>query len=305
MVAWSDEQREALAGIEATRAGERLRRTRGRVDLEELYAPRAEPRARARRARSRSRARGSSARSPPRWPSRPRRSRRRLRAGPERARSAAVRPSGGGPRARDGEGRRYGPRTWSTRPVCAATRSTRCSATPSSRVTPRRGELIVFDKLARGLVNHVLLPVPTEKTKGVLVSPTVYGNVLLGPTADDVDDKTRPLDHRGRARVPDGGRGARILPALDGARGDRDLRRAAGRDRAPRLPAQRPRRTSATSARAGSARPGSRARWRSPSGSREALAGAGLDLAAKPAADRPADAEHRRVRLAPLPGRAS
>src|SRR5919204_60705 len=58
------------------------------------------------------------------------------------------------------------------------------------KVTPRRGELIVFDKLARGLVNHVLLPVPTEKTKGVLVSPTVYGNVLLGPTADDIDDKT-------------------------------------------------------------------------------------------------------------------
>src|SRR5215216_7130969 len=58
------------------------------------------------------------------------------------------------------------------------------------KVTPRRGELIVFDKLARGLVNHVLLPVPTEKTKGVLVSPTVYGNVLLGPTAQDIEDKT-------------------------------------------------------------------------------------------------------------------
>src|SRR6185437_7277609 len=58
------------------------------------------------------------------------------------------------------------------------------------RVTPRRGELIVFDKLARGLVNHVLLPVPTEKTKGVLVSPTIYGNVLLGPTAEDIEDKT-------------------------------------------------------------------------------------------------------------------
>jgi glycerol-3-phosphate dehydrogenase len=57
------------------------------------------------------------------------------------------------------------------------------------RVTPRRGELIVFDKLARGLVNQVLLPVPTEKTKGVLVSPTIYGNVLLGPTADDIEDK--------------------------------------------------------------------------------------------------------------------
>ena len=57
-------------------------------------------------------------------------------------------------------------------------------------VTPRRGQLIVYDKLARPLINHVLLPVPTSKTKGVLISPTVYGNILLGPTAEDLDDKT-------------------------------------------------------------------------------------------------------------------
>ena len=36
-------------------------------------------------------------------------------------------------------------------------------------VRPRRGELIVYDKLASGLLHHVLLPVPTAKTKGVLV----------------------------------------------------------------------------------------------------------------------------------------
>ncbi len=58
------------------------------------------------------------------------------------------------------------------------------------KVMPRRGELIVYDKLARSLVNHVLLPVPTVITKGVLISPTVYGNVLLGPTAEDLSDKT-------------------------------------------------------------------------------------------------------------------
>jgi L-2-hydroxyglutarate oxidase LhgO len=60
----------------------------------------------------------------------------------------------------------------------------------SFKVMPRRGQLIIFDKLARPLVNHVLLPVPTSKTKGVLISPTVYGNILLGPTAEDLDDKT-------------------------------------------------------------------------------------------------------------------
>ncbi len=53
-------------------------------------------------------------------------------------------------------------------------------------IRPRRGELIVFDKLARALLRSILLPVPTARTKGVLVAPTVYGNVLLGPTAEDV-----------------------------------------------------------------------------------------------------------------------
>ena len=56
-------------------------------------------------------------------------------------------------------------------------------------VTPRRGELIVFDKLSRPLVRHVLLPVPTGTTKGVLVAPTVFGNVMLGPTAVDIERK--------------------------------------------------------------------------------------------------------------------
>ncbi len=55
-------------------------------------------------------------------------------------------------------------------------------------IRPRRGELIVYDKLARSLLSSILLPVPTARTKGVLVAPTVYGNVLLGPTADDIDD---------------------------------------------------------------------------------------------------------------------
>lgn len=80
-------------------------------------------------------------------------------------------------------------------------------------VTARRGELIVFDKLARGLVNHILLPVPSAKTKGVLVSPTVYGNLLLGPTADDVPDKEdRSTTAGGLASLlSDGGR---IVPRM-------------------------------------------------------------------------------------------
>jgi glycerol-3-phosphate dehydrogenase len=80
-------------------------------------------------------------------------------------------------------------------------------------VTPRRGELIVFDKLSRRLVSHVLLPVPTATTKGVLVAPTVFGNVILGPTAVDVerkDDTGSTAD--GIAQLLDAGR--RIMPTL-------------------------------------------------------------------------------------------
>jgi glycerol-3-phosphate dehydrogenase len=80
-------------------------------------------------------------------------------------------------------------------------------------VRPRRGELIVFDKLARPLVRHVLLPVPTARGKGVLVAPTVYGNVLLGPTADDVDDRSATgTTAAGLAALR--AQGARIVPRL-------------------------------------------------------------------------------------------
>ena len=80
-------------------------------------------------------------------------------------------------------------------------------------VTPRRGQLIVFDKLARGLLEHIILPVPTATTKGVLVSPTVYGNILLGPTAEDLPDKNASQTTQAGL---DGllAMGRRILPAL-------------------------------------------------------------------------------------------
>jgi glycerol-3-phosphate dehydrogenase len=56
-------------------------------------------------------------------------------------------------------------------------------------VTPRRGELIVFDKLSRPLVRQIVLAVPTPVSKGVLVAPTVFGNVMVGPTAENVPRK--------------------------------------------------------------------------------------------------------------------
>jgi glycerol-3-phosphate dehydrogenase len=80
-------------------------------------------------------------------------------------------------------------------------------------IRPRRGELIVFDKLARTLLSSILLPVPTPRTKGVLIAPTVYGNVLLGPTAEDIADRSDTATTApGLTSLRAAGR--RILPAL-------------------------------------------------------------------------------------------
>jgi len=56
-------------------------------------------------------------------------------------------------------------------------------------VTPRRGELLVFDKLARPKVPCIVLAVPSSRGKGVLVSPTIYGNVMVGPTSENLRDR--------------------------------------------------------------------------------------------------------------------
>jgi glycerol-3-phosphate dehydrogenase len=82
-------------------------------------------------------------------------------------------------------------------------------------VTPRRGELIVFDKLSRPLVRHILLAVPTKVSKGVLVSPTVFGNLMVGPTADDVERKD-DTSSTGAGLAHLQREAGRIVPALQG-----------------------------------------------------------------------------------------
>lgn len=55
-------------------------------------------------------------------------------------------------------------------------------------IIPRRGEYILMHKNQGKLVNHVLFQAPTEKGKGVLVTKTLFGNLMLGPNAQAVDD---------------------------------------------------------------------------------------------------------------------
>ena len=56
-------------------------------------------------------------------------------------------------------------------------------------ITARKGEYCLLDKDAGTHVTHTIFQLPSKMGKGVLVSPTVHGNLLVGPTALDVEDK--------------------------------------------------------------------------------------------------------------------
>lgn len=56
-------------------------------------------------------------------------------------------------------------------------------------IVPRRGDYILLDRAAQGYVRHTVFQLPTKFGKGVLVTPTVHGNTIIGPSAVDIDDK--------------------------------------------------------------------------------------------------------------------
>ncbi len=58
------------------------------------------------------------------------------------------------------------------------------------KVVARRGQFFILDKNTSCKVNKIVLPIPTKITKGKLMCPTIHGNMLVGPTAEDLDDKT-------------------------------------------------------------------------------------------------------------------
>ena len=65
----------------------------------------------------------------------------------------------------------------------------RLLGTAQLKIRPRKGQFVVFDKAASKLVRSILLPVPTERTKGIVVCRTIFGNVLVGPTAEEQDSR--------------------------------------------------------------------------------------------------------------------
>lgn len=57
-------------------------------------------------------------------------------------------------------------------------------------IIPRKGEYCLFDKAVGGTVKRTIFQLPTKMGKGVLVTPTIDGNLLIGPNALDIEDKT-------------------------------------------------------------------------------------------------------------------
>ena len=56
-------------------------------------------------------------------------------------------------------------------------------------ITPRRGDYCLLDRSTEGFVTHTIFQLPSKFGKGVLVTPTVHGNTLIGPTAIDIENK--------------------------------------------------------------------------------------------------------------------
>jgi len=57
------------------------------------------------------------------------------------------------------------------------------------KIKPLKGEYRLFDKQWGSLVGHILFPIPTKLTKGILVAPTVHNNLLIGPNSYQVEEK--------------------------------------------------------------------------------------------------------------------
>ena len=57
------------------------------------------------------------------------------------------------------------------------------------KITPRRGDYFLLDRSVGNYVSKTIFTLPTKLGKGVLVAPTVHGNLIVGPTAIDIVDK--------------------------------------------------------------------------------------------------------------------
>jgi glycerol-3-phosphate dehydrogenase len=84
---------------------------------------------------------------------------------------------------------------------------------PDFAITPRKGEYLVFDK-AEITINNILFPVPTETSKGILVTTTIHGNTIIGPNSQNIHDKEdRSVTREGLDAVWQGA--TKLIPTLN------------------------------------------------------------------------------------------
>ncbi len=81
-------------------------------------------------------------------------------------------------------------------------------------IIPRRGEYMLLDKTAGRHISHTIFQLPSKMGKGILVTPTTHGNLLVGPTADNLEDKEALCTTReGLAKVAaDSARSVKDIP---------------------------------------------------------------------------------------------
>eukprot|EP01087_Luapelamoeba_hula_P008219 TRINITY_DN2043_c0_g1_i1.p1 TRINITY_DN2043_c0_g1~~TRINITY_DN2043_c0_g1_i1.p1 ORF type:complete len:460 (-),score=53.46 TRINITY_DN2043_c0_g1_i1:226-1605(-) len=97
--------------------------------------------------------------------------------------------------------------------LCPSDGSLSSTSTPF-KVVPRKGQFLVYDKPpTTPLLNSIILPVPTKRTKGVLLWHSYYGDLVIGPTAEDQEARTAPQvtpDVLNELRT----KGEHVIPAL-------------------------------------------------------------------------------------------
>ena len=80
-------------------------------------------------------------------------------------------------------------------------------------IKPRKGQFVVMDKTAARLASAIILPVPNERTKGVVICRTAFGNLLVGPTAEETPERDIPtVEHDMLEGLL--AQGKRMIPAL-------------------------------------------------------------------------------------------
>lgn len=101
----------------------------------------------------------------------------------------AIKAQADGFRVTDGHGTVYETRAIVNAAGLYADAVAKMAGDDSFRIRPRKGEYILFEKSMGKTVSHVVFQTPAGGSKGVLVAPTVDGNLYIGPNANYVEDK--------------------------------------------------------------------------------------------------------------------